>query len=163
MGPISYSKSFLRRSCARRRNGAITDGWWAFAQFDFATIRSGYKRAIARSRCSSALHVRREDDRSCGVSRSACRHGFFTVEPETAGAPVAAQSTGDVEFRFDGWLGDDMVRAHPALLVRTQVKNALLRLDRPSGFNVTKARVRTSRSSGSRTQASGYLASGPST
>jgi len=37
-----------------------------------------------------------------------------------------------------------MVRAHPAVLVRTQVKNALLRLDRPSGFNVRKARVRTS-------------------
>ena len=71
--------------------------------------------------------------------------GFFTVEPETAGAPVAAQSTGRVEFRFDGWLGDDMVRAHPAVLVRTEVKNALLGLDRPTGFEVTKAHVRTSR------------------
>jgi hypothetical protein len=71
--------------------------------------------------------------------------GYFTVEPETAGAPVAAQSTGGVEFRFDGWLGDDMVRAHPAVLVRTEVKNALLGLDRAKGFEVMKARVRTSR------------------
>jgi len=67
------------------------------------------------------------------------------VEPETAGAPVAGLPSDEATYVFDGWLGDDVVRAHPSLLVRTEVKNALLGLDRPTGFNVAKARVRTSR------------------
>jgi hypothetical protein len=38
-----------------------------------------------------------------------------------------------------------VLRAHPAVLVTTQAKNALLELERPTGFALEKARVRTSR------------------
>jgi len=46
-----------------------------------------------------------------------------------------------VYYVFDVWLGDDVVRAYPALLVTTPVKRALLGLDRATGFRVTRARV----------------------
>ena len=45
---------------------------------------------------------------------------------------------------FDTWLGDDLVRAYPAVLARTGVKRALRALDRPSGFEITRARIRAS-------------------
>lgn len=45
---------------------------------------------------------------------------------------------------FDTWLGDDLVRAYPAVLARTALKRSLLSLDRRSGFRVTRARTRAS-------------------
>jgi hypothetical protein len=45
---------------------------------------------------------------------------------------------------FDTWLGDDLIRAHPVLMVTTPVKRALLRLQGASGFEITRARARTS-------------------
>ena len=45
---------------------------------------------------------------------------------------------------FDTWLGDDLVRAYPAVLARTGVKRALRALDQPSGFEVARARIRAS-------------------
>jgi len=38
---------------------------------------------------------------------------FVIVRPETAGYPVSFQP---IACRFDTWLGDDIVRAHPLLL-----------------------------------------------
>jgi hypothetical protein len=45
---------------------------------------------------------------------------------------------------FDTWLGDDLVRAFPAVLVTTAVKKALVGLHRPTGFEVARARIRSS-------------------
>ena len=45
---------------------------------------------------------------------------------------------------FDTWLGDDLIRAHPVLMVTTPVKRALLGLQGASGFEITRARARTS-------------------
>lgn len=70
---------------------------------------------------------------------------FLTVEPEASGFLVPGASANRVTCVFDTWLGDDVVRAYPALLVRTPVKDALLSLDRRSGFEVTRARIRASR------------------
>ena len=69
---------------------------------------------------------------------------FLTIEPETSGFLVPGKSAGPVACVFDTWLGDDMVRAYPALLVRTPVKEALLSLDGRSGFEITRARIRAS-------------------
>ena len=69
---------------------------------------------------------------------------FFTIDPEASGSPAADLQSGRVVYVFDTWLGDDLVRAHPAVLVTTPVKRALLGLQDPSGFEVTKARARTS-------------------
>jgi hypothetical protein len=70
---------------------------------------------------------------------------FFSVEPEVAGAPASDEHAGGVACVFDTWLGDDIVRAHPAVLVTTRAKNALSRLPGPTGFELTKARVTSSR------------------
>jgi len=69
---------------------------------------------------------------------------FLTVEPEASGALVADAPAGWVSCLFDTWLGDDVVRAYPAVLVRTPVKEALMSLDRRSGFEITRARIRAS-------------------
>lgn len=69
---------------------------------------------------------------------------FLTFEPETAGQPHQSPRSGEVFYLFDVWLGDDVVRAYPALMVTTPVKRALRGLDRPTGFRVTRARVRRS-------------------
>jgi hypothetical protein len=47
MGPISYSKSFLKAVVRAAAKRGITDCWWAFAQFDFAYDPKRVKRAIA--------------------------------------------------------------------------------------------------------------------
>lgn len=69
---------------------------------------------------------------------------FFNVEPEASGSPVADSPPGAVTCVFDTWLGDDLIRAYPAVLVTTSVKRALLRLEQPTGFEITRARVKTS-------------------
>ncbi len=69
---------------------------------------------------------------------------FLTVEPEASGFLIPRAPKGRVTCVFDTWLGDDMVRAYPALLVRTPVKEALLSLDGRSGFEITRARIRAS-------------------
>jgi hypothetical protein len=68
---------------------------------------------------------------------------FFYVQPEVAGATISdpAQSASCV---VDTWLGDDLVRAQPLLLVTTPLKNALGRLDQPSGFDLAPVRIRSS-------------------
>jgi hypothetical protein len=66
--------------------------------------------------------------------------GFFVVEPEVSGRPVGSAASGaGPACRFDTWLGDDVVRAHPLLLVTTPLKDALLGLDQPTGFSVVRA------------------------
>ena len=69
---------------------------------------------------------------------------FLTVEPETSGFLVPGGSANRVACTFDTWLGDDVVRAYPAVLVRTAVREALLSLDCRSGFEITRARIRAS-------------------
>jgi hypothetical protein len=67
---------------------------------------------------------------------------FFAIEPEASGSP-AASPPGRFACTFDTWLGDDLIRAYPAVLVTTPVKRALLGLREPTGFEITRARVRT--------------------
>lgn len=69
---------------------------------------------------------------------------FFNIEPEASGSPAAGSPPGAVGFVFDTWLGDDLIRAYPAVLVTTPVKRALLGLPQPSGFEIERARIRTS-------------------
>jgi hypothetical protein len=69
---------------------------------------------------------------------------FFTIEPEASGSPAAGSAPGRVVCVFDTWLGDDLIRAYPAVLVTTPVKRALLGLQESSGFEITRARIRTS-------------------
>jgi hypothetical protein len=70
---------------------------------------------------------------------------FVVVEPETSGRPVRAASGGRDAFAFDVWLGDDLVRAYPAVLVTSGLRGALQALPRPTGFHLSRARVRSSR------------------
>lgn len=72
------------------------------------------------------------------------RPHFFTIEPETSGSVAEGSSPSAVRVVFDTWLGDDLIRAYPAVLVTTPLKLALLGLDRPSGFSVVRARVKAS-------------------
>jgi hypothetical protein len=67
---------------------------------------------------------------------------FYVVEPEASGRPVAGlAASGESACIFDTWLGDDVVRAHPLLLVTTRVKDALSALKGGAGFSVARARV----------------------
>jgi hypothetical protein len=70
---------------------------------------------------------------------------FFNVEPEASGSPADDSTPGSVACVFDTWLGDDLIRAYPLVLVTTPVKRALERLQPPTGFEITRARIRTSR------------------
>jgi hypothetical protein len=69
---------------------------------------------------------------------------FFNIEPEASGSPTVGSPPGTVACVFDTWLGDDLIRAYPAVLVTTPVKRALLSLPQPTGFEITRARIRTS-------------------
>jgi hypothetical protein len=69
---------------------------------------------------------------------------FFTVEPEASGSPVTGLPLDRVAYVFDAWLGDDLIRADPAVLATTAVKRALQGLQSSSGFEITRARTRTS-------------------
>lgn len=70
---------------------------------------------------------------------------FFTIEPEVSGSPAKGSPPGRLVFAFDTWLGDDLIRPYPAVLVTTPVRAGLLRLEEPTGFEIGRARVRTSR------------------
>jgi hypothetical protein len=72
------------------------------------------------------------------------RWSFISVEPEAAGAPAPGSKPEELVCVFDTWLGDDVVRAHSMILVTTPVKEALLTLPEPSGFEIAMARVRGS-------------------
>jgi hypothetical protein len=67
--------------------------------------------------------------------------GFFVVEPEASGRPDSTPVGDGPSCVFDTWLGDDVVSAHPLLLVTTSVKDALLELSRPTGFSLVRARA----------------------
>jgi hypothetical protein len=68
--------------------------------------------------------------------------GFFVVEPEASGRPAGLRPAGtEPSCIFDTWLGDDVVRAHPLLLVTTKLRDALLALGQPTGFKVASAQV----------------------
>ena len=69
--------------------------------------------------------------------------GYFILLPELAGHWVASPADGDTCV-FDTWLGDDVVRAHPLVLVTTPVKEALEQLQSSSGFTVGPVGCETS-------------------
>jgi hypothetical protein len=98
-------------------------------------LATGAMRGRATWTPVGARHVTRQDDRATG---------FFTVEPEASGWPAARQGTTAVAYVFDTWLGDDLIRAHPGVLVTTPLKRALERLPEPTGFEMARARVRSS-------------------
>jgi len=76
--------------------------------------------------------------------KDGARDGFFVVRPEPAG--YRQRRSGDVEvLAFDTWLGDDMVRAHPLLLVTEPLMKALAGLERPTGFSLRRVRSEGSR------------------
>jgi hypothetical protein len=66
---------------------------------------------------------------------------FVVVKPETAGYPVSFRP---ITCRFDTWLGDDIVRAHPLLLVTSRLSQALQRLSGNSGFSLALIKVSSS-------------------
>jgi len=68
---------------------------------------------------------------------------FFNLEPEVAGSPLPGSGPAG-SFVFDTWLGDDLVRPYPALLVTTPLKKELLALEKPRGFTMERARIRAS-------------------
>jgi hypothetical protein len=70
---------------------------------------------------------------------------FFLVEPEASGRPASDAPAEAPAYVFDTWLGDDLVRAHPGLLVTTAVKTALGKLPQRTGFEAVPARVVGSR------------------
>jgi hypothetical protein len=76
------------------------------------------------------------------VARSGVVHesrtAFFIVKPEDAGHPDREGSGG---FVFDTWLGDDLVSAHPDLLVTSPLKKDLESLDEATGFGLSPART----------------------
>jgi hypothetical protein len=67
---------------------------------------------------------------------------FFVVQPETAGARVSGSGPSALCV-FDTWLGDDLVRVHPAILVTTPLRDALA-VQNLTGFAVSRARVSSS-------------------
>jgi hypothetical protein len=65
---------------------------------------------------------------------------FLIVRPEVSGHAVAGDS-----ISFDTWLGDDLVAAHPHLVVTTPLKKDLERIPAASGFAIARIRAVTSR------------------
>lgn len=70
---------------------------------------------------------------------------FLIVEAETSGALEPSGSAPSAAFTFDVWLGDDLIRAYPAVLVTRGLRDALLTVPDSSGFRLSRARVRGSR------------------
>lgn len=68
--------------------------------------------------------------------------GYFVLLPELAGHWQGRQGDADLCV-FDTWLGDDVVRAHPLLLVATPVKQELEPLQPAGGFTVGPVRCET--------------------
>jgi hypothetical protein len=72
------------------------------------------------------------------------RNGFFVVRPEPAGH--RRRRSGDIDvLALDTWLGDDMVRAHPLVLVTALLMKGLEDLDGPTGFAFRRVRSGGSR------------------
>ncbi len=67
---------------------------------------------------------------------------FLIVEPEIAGTPKG--SPADLEVSFDTWLGDDLVRAFPVLLVTKALRDALSKVETATGFTLKTAQIRSS-------------------
>lgn len=65
--------------------------------------------------------------------------GYFVVDAEASGRPAGEK--GEKSCTFDTWLGDDVVRAHPLLLVTTGLKEALLGLSQATGFSLIEAKA----------------------
>jgi len=67
---------------------------------------------------------------------------FVVVEPESSGSWSPGATAGSC--RFDYWLGDDLVRAHPAVLVTEALQAALAALPGATGFSMAPVRVEAS-------------------
>jgi hypothetical protein len=67
---------------------------------------------------------------------------FLAVRPEQTGRSTDPEGHGP--YRFDWWLGDDLVEAHPDLLVTDGLRQSLERLPKLSGFSLESARVEES-------------------
>jgi hypothetical protein len=65
--------------------------------------------------------------------------GYFVVEAEASGRPTVFGA--EPSCSFDTWLGDDLVSAHPLLLVTTRVMEAMAELSQPTGFSFARARA----------------------
>jgi hypothetical protein len=70
---------------------------------------------------------------------------FLVVEPEASGRAADRAADGLITFVFDVWLGDDLVRAYPAVLVTKRLKAALEAVPNATGFRVSRVGVRRSR------------------
>lgn len=78
---------------------------------------------------------------------------FYTLKPEVPGSIFGETSIIDIsvepiniirlDFRFDGWLGDDLLTSTPAYIVTKRLKDALLEIN-PTG--VEFAEMTTSKS-----------------
>ena len=69
---------------------------------------------------------------------------FFFLKPEDAGHPETPSASDACLYVLDTWLGDDLIRAHPGLLVTTPLKESLESLPAPTGFRIVEARTRPS-------------------
>ena len=67
---------------------------------------------------------------------------FLAVRPEQTGHSTGPGKQGP--YRLDWWLGDDLIEAHPDLLVTDALRQSLERLPNPSGFRLEPARVEES-------------------
>jgi len=67
---------------------------------------------------------------------------FLAVRPEQTGHSTGPGRQGP--YRLDWWLGDDLIEAHPDLLVTDALRQSLERLPSPSGFSLEPARVEES-------------------
>jgi len=67
---------------------------------------------------------------------------FLALRPEQTGRSTDPDGHGP--YRFDWWLGDDLVEAHPDLLVTDSLGRSLERPPRLSGFSLEPARVEES-------------------
>jgi hypothetical protein len=65
---------------------------------------------------------------------------FLAVEPEMSGTPRDDPGS-SATIAFDGWLGDDLVRAYPMVLATGRLKTALLSLPNATGFRFSPVRV----------------------
>ena len=65
----------------------------------------------------------------------------LSIRPETAGYATSAVGAPSLLIHFDTWLRDDIVRAHPHVLVTTRLKKALQALKGARGFSIVGVQV----------------------